>query len=665
MIVGTAGHIDHGKTALVGALTGVDTDRLKEEKARGISIDLGFAYLAAPSGAVIGFVDVPGHERFIRNMLAGAAGIDFVMLVVAADDGIMPQTREHLAIVDLLGVTEGLVVLTKQDRVSSGRLAELAAEVADLLAGTGLAGAETVAVSNVTGAGIEALRERLYAAAAACRPRDAAASFRLAIDRSFSLAGAGTIVTGTVLSGRVAVGDRVLVSPAGHAARVRSIHAQSQPRESGCVGERAALNLVGESIGKETIRRGDMVLEPWLHSPASRIDARLRLLASETRKLARWLPVRLYHAAAEVPAAVVSLDDAPLLPGDSGWVQLVLERPIAAASGDRFILREANASRTIGGGRLIDLRAPARRRRAPERLAALAALAAADPAEALARAVVQPPFHVELLSFARDRALPMAAIESIVKRLGLILLSADGARFALAAACRDGLRQEIVRALATFHAENPDWQGMAREQLRCQLGPRWPAPVFAALLEQLAASRALAIDGAWVRLPTHLAQFSTAQASLWQRVQPMLDGGTRFRPPRVRDIAGALQVPDAEVRRLLKVASRMGEADEVTTDHFFLRRTMAEIVAIAGEVASAAPGHAFAAAALRDRLGNGRKVAIQLLEFLDRHRVTLRRADLRRIDAARRDLFGWGAAAGSGKGIAPGGVSGLQIRKGP
>ena len=669
MIVGTAGHIDHGKTALVGRLTGVNTDRLKEEKERGISIDLGFAYLPAPDGRVIGFIDVPGHERFIHNMLAGAAGIDFVLLVVAADDGIMPQTHEHLAIVDLLGVSEGLVVLTKRDRVSAEQLAEVEAEVVERLAGTGLAGAETLAVSSTTGEGINELRERLFAAEANLRARDDTGAFRLAVDRRFSLPGAGTIVTGTVLSGRVAVGDKVLVSPAGLAARIRTIHAQNRPATAGRIGERCALNLVGEGIGKESIQRGDMVLDPWLHAPATRIDTTLHVLAGEARPVGQWMPVRFHHAAAESAGRVVLLGDTPIPPGGSGLVQLVLERPIAAAAGDRFILRDTSATRTIGGGRLVDLRAPARRRRTPERLAALAALAEASPTKALARLLEGPPFHAELLTFARDRALPTSQIKSISERLDLITLASAEARFALAADSWSGLRRDLHAALDSFHAGNPDLQGMARDRLRVSLTLRLPPPVFAAALDRLAGEGAIALEGAWVRLPSHQARFSSAQDQLWRRVRPMLEGEARFRPPRVRDIAALLRATETEIRRLLRLATRMGRTDEIAQDHFFLRGTTAEIVTIADEVARAAPGHAFGAADLRDRLGNGRKVAIQILEFLDRHGVTLRRGDLRRINARRRDLFGAapaaGAAPGLGKGSAPGGASGLQIREGP
>jgi selenocysteine-specific elongation factor len=313
-------------------LTGVDTDRLKEEKARGISIDLGFAYLPAPDSAVLGFVDVPGHERFIHNMLAGAAGIDFVLLVVAADDGPMPQTREHLAIVELLGIERGLVALTKADLADEARRGEVEDGIRQVLGTTALAKADIVPVSTVSGEGIDALRTMLFEAARSHAVRNDRSRFRMSIDRSFTLPGAGTVVTGTVLSGVVALGERLLVSPSGLPARVRSLHAQNRAAVEGRAGERCALNLSGEGITKDRIARGDVVLDPELHAPADRIDARLRLLEGERKSLGQWTPVRLHHGAAEVGARIVILADEPIAPAAEGYVQLVLERPIASSS---------------------------------------------------------------------------------------------------------------------------------------------------------------------------------------------------------------------------------------------------------------------------------------------------------------------------------------------
>jgi selenocysteine-specific elongation factor len=640
MIVGTAGHIDHGKTALVGALTGVDTDRLKEEKARGISIDLGFAYLPAPDGSVLGFVDVPGHEKFIRNMLAGATGIDFVLLVVAADDGVMPQTREHLAIVDLLGIRHGIVALTKADLADAAARAEVTADIKDALSPTSLADAEIIPVSSVSGEGIEALRAALFHAAERGGSQTVTGRFRLAVDRSFTLAGAGSIVTGTVLSGAVAVGDRVTVSPSGLPARVRSIHAQNRVTERGQAGQRCALNLTGEAISRNAIARGYMVLDPLLHAPTARIDATLRVLASERKPVMHWLPVRLHHAAVDVAARVALLDEGPIAPGSEARVQLVLEAPIAAAVGDRFVLRDTSARHTIGGGRFLDLRAPARKRRTQERRAQLDAHAVTDPQGALAALLACPPGYVDLTAFARDRALAAAEMEAVAAKLGVVSLSASGATISLSSTTAADLKGKILQALAAFHRERPDAAGADIVQLRRALAPRLPAEVFLALLQTFAKSAEVAMEGSVARLPGHAAQLQPQDEKTFARIMPLLSGADRFRPPRVRDIAIALGIPEAHVRALFKRLARMGRLDEIAPDHFFLRPTIAEIARLLPDLAAAAPRGEFSAAQLRDRLDNGRKVAIQILEFFDRHGLTARHGDLRRINPQRLDLFG-------------------------
>jgi selenocysteine-specific elongation factor len=639
MIIGTSGHVDHGKTSLVRALTGVETDRLKEEKVRGISIDLGFAYLSAPDGSVLGFVDVPGHEKFVHNMLAGAAGIDFVILVVAADDGIKPQTLEHLAIIDLLGITRGVVALTKTDLVAPSRLIQVSAEIAQLLGPTRLAGAEIVPVSTSTGDGIAGLRERLFAVARDVGSRAVTGRFRLAVDRSFTLAGAGTIVTGTVLSGTVSNGDRVMISPTGLTARVRSIHAQNHPSPSGTGGQRCALNLAGDGISKDAICRGDMILDPDLHAPSNRVDADLRLLASEARPVAQWMPARLYCAAAEVGARLVLLEDAPLAPGRNGLVQLVLDRPIAAAVGDRFVVRDTTDQRTVGGGTFLDLRAPARKRRTPDRLAQLQADRIENPETALLALLEIAPRFVELSAFARDRALAESQIQELVRRLSIVTArTADGV-FAMSAPVWLELKRTLLTKLADFHAANPDLPGIGLERLRLQLEPRLPAPAFRSVLQESVRSHEIALDGAWVRLAGHEVRLTDDDEKLWARIGPLLSVSERFRPPRVRDIAALLQVGEADVRRLLKLLGRMGKVDEVALDHFFLRSTVAEMVGIIVDLSDAQPLGQFIAAQFRDRIDSGRKVAIQILEFFDRHGVTLRRGDLRRINRHRLDLF--------------------------
>jgi selenocysteine-specific elongation factor len=639
MIVGTAGHVDHGKTALVHALTGIDTDRLQEEKARGMTIDLGFAYLPAPSGDIIGFVDVPGHERFVHTMLAGAGGIDFVLLVVAADDGVMSQTLEHLAIVDLLGIERGAVVLSKSDLADTARRASIAAQIRATLVETALAEAELIPVSTITGEGIDDLRNLLFEQASRFAGRATSGPFRLAVDRSFTLHGVGTVVTGTVLSGSVGTGDNIMVSPSGLSARVRSIHAQNQPVERGKAGDRCALNLAGEGVTKEAIRRGDVILDPELHAPTDRIDARLRILPGEPRPIGQWFPARLHHASAEVGARIVLLGDEPVRPGGIATVQLVLDSPIAAAAGDRYVLRDTSAQRTIGGGSFLDLRAPSRKRRSPERLAWLEAYAIPVPELAVAALLDMPPHYLDLKTFARDRALGKGETESLIESLGLIHVPVGEMLLVFSAGNWMLFRHALAKALDAFHADNPDLPGIGMERLRIQLAPRLPAPAFAAVLRGLARAGEIALDGAWVRLPGHEARFTPKDELLWLRIQPLLGEPEQFHPPRVRDIAEKLARPEAEIRRLLKLAARMGKVHEVAHDHFFLRPALAGIVEIVRDLAATVPDGQFTAAGFRDLAGCGRKVAIQILEFLDRHGVTLRRGDMRSINRHRLDLF--------------------------
>ncbi len=638
MIVGTSGHIDHGKTTLVKALTGVDTNRLKEEKARGITIDLGFAYLPRPDGSVIGFVDVPGHERFVRTMVAGAHGIDFVLLVIAADDGVMPQTREHLEILDLLGLSRGLVVLSKADLVDDETLLLRELEIAETLIGTTLEGADVLPVSVVSGMGLDRLTDRLDREAARAGRRDTTRAFRLAVDRSFILSGAGTVVTGTVVDGTAAVGDPVIVSPSGLPARIRSIHVQNRRAPAAQAGDRAALNLVGPGISKETVGRGDVVLDGLVHAPTSRIDAELRVLPGEKKPPAQSMPVRLHTGTAEVGARVIHLSEPPR-PGEIADVQLILEHPIAACDLDRFILRDVSQARTIGGGRFLDLRAPARRRRSAERARVRDAARETDPAAALSGLLAEPPHVLALPGFLADRCLRAAAGPELIERLDLLVLRIDGENHVASRTVLHRMGQEMTAALEVYHSENPDHAGMSLERLRKQIAPRLAAAPFRAILLHPRETGGIAVDGAWVRLSTHSVTLTANDEALWAEILPLLSGEERFRPPRVRDIAAAMDLDEAAVRTLMRRSQRASRVDEIAHDHFFTRTTTAEMVSIVRQIAAARDDGWFPAGEFRDRIGSGRKVAIQILEFLDRHGVTHRRGDLRRPNPLRQDLF--------------------------
>lgn len=442
MIVATAGHIDHGKTLLVRTLTGVDTDRLPEEKARGISIDLGFAYWPLPSGAVVGFVDVPGHERFIRNMLAGVCGIDFALLVVAADDGVMPQTVEHLHILDLLNIQRGIAAVTKVDRVAPERVAQVIADVEALLAGTRLDTAPVIPVSAVNGTGLDDLRHALVAAADAQSARSAEGQyFRLAIDRAFTVAGSGTVVTGTVFNGTAAPGDRLVVSPKGTPVRVRGIQMRGAAAERAQAGQRCALNLTGADL--EAVARGDWVLHEAIHAPTQRFDARITVLAAEAQALDHWTPLHVHLATADVTARILIPRGGTIVPGATGIAQLLLDKPVGALHGDRFILRDQSARRTLGGGVIIDPLVRAGRRTAAARNAELAALDAGPAETVLAELLKSQEQGVELARFQRAFNLKPERAAQLYADAGIVALGKE-ARIGVAAKLRDELRARIL-----------------------------------------------------------------------------------------------------------------------------------------------------------------------------------------------------------------------------
>ncbi|WP_158809315.1 selenocysteine-specific translation elongation factor [Beijerinckia sp. L45] len=628
MIVGTAGHVDHGKTQLIQALTGVDTDRLKEEKARGITIDLGFAYIPDGQGGMIGFVDVPGHERLVHTMLAGAAGIDFALLVVAADDGVMPQTREHLQILDLLGLTQGLIVLSKADLADAPRRAALIADIRAACAGTGLQASDILPVSSLTGEGIDELRARLLDEAASQTERTTAAPFRFTVDRAFTLAGAGTVVTGTVVSGRVAVDDVVTILPSGIKARVRSLHVSNQAASTGHAGERCALNLAGADVTRQALARGCWLVDPARTGQTPRFDMAFTLLATESRALAQWTPVHVHCGASSMLGRVVLLADEPLRPGDLGLVQIVLPEPLPVRHGDRVVLRDTSASRTIGGGLVLDPRAPARKRRSPQRMARLEALAGGDPATALIHLIAIDPGFEDLSAFAEDWSLPSDDAERLTERLSLMSLAAGPTHFVTAADRWRQLTRAIEGVLAAFHEQKPELPGMAIDHVRLALRSGLPRPLFAAIATKLARDGVLALKSHWLRLPAHSARLGADDALLWARIKPLIERD-RFKPPRVRDLGLALEVAEQKIRRTCKSLVRVGELTEVAHDHFFPRAVVAEMARIAARLSTPEKPE-FSASDFRDQLDNGRKVAIQILEFFDREGLTLRRGDVRR-----------------------------------
>jgi selenocysteine-specific elongation factor len=616
MIVGTAGHIDHGKTSLIKRLTGRDTDRLPEEIKRGISIELGYAYVDLPGGGVLGFVDVPGHERFVHTMLAGATGIDYALLVVAADDGVMPQTDEHLDILELLGIEDGAIALSKIDAVADERIAAVRAQLAARTAGSAAARWPVFPVSSLTGAGIEALRAHLLDCAAHAAERAATGHFRMAIDRVFTLAGAGTIVTGSAHAGAVAVGDAVVVQPRGLVARVRSIHAQDRPAQRGRAGERCALALAG--IDKADIERGAWVQAAPLVNTTERLDAVFTLSRRQARALASRATVHLHHGTDDVMARVSVLDADRIEPGATALVAIATERPLAACRGDRLVLRDAHAAHTLGGGIVLDIAPPNRGRRAPARLAVLRALAERAPREALAAVLAHEARPVAQVASAwnlRDEEL-----NGLLQQVGARV----AAGIAFAPAAWDALRTRVITAVAATHEREPEMPGVEQNRLRRMVAPALSADAFAEVVDELLRDGRLVRRGAFVGDPAHKAELARDERVRWERIKPLLMERP-FQPPRVRDIARDTGIAENEVRTLLKRVARVGEVTLVAHDHFFLSDAVAALAEIVGEL-SAAHGAA-RAAEFRDRIGTGRKLAIQILEFFDRVGYTRRVRD--------------------------------------
>ncbi len=626
MIIGTAGHIDHGKTTLVRALTGVETDRLKEEKARGISIELGYAYSPLPNGDVLGIIDVPGHEKFVHTMAAGAVGIDHALLVVAADDGVMPQTLEHLEILQLLGVRRGSVALTKVDRVLPQRIADVHREINAILGVTALADSpifETNA-AEPDNAGVKALREHLQVQAQMMQARPRDGLFRLAVDRVFTLSGQGTVVTGTVFNGQVRVGDTLAHSASGRAVRVRSIHAQNQSSDSGVAGQRCALNLAG--IGKDEIERGDWIMDQRLLQATDRLDIHLHQL-SEAPLLAQWTPVHVHLGTKRTTGHVALLQDEAIEPGTEARVQLVLDALVFALPGDRLILRNAQASRTIAGGMVLDPYAPSRKRRSAERMAYLDAMEQLIARNDFRPLIAQAPHGIARSQLVRlsGHAFPEASLADTIQ-----LPIAGGDALVLGLQRWQQLQTQLIDSLARFHEKSPDEPGVNAARLRRMALPGLQQgsydALYQGLVDALLNSQLLASTGAWLHLPQHSVQLSSAEQTLAEKLLPAIAAG-RYDPPWVRDLARDHAAGEELVRQLLKKLSRQGQLFQVVKDLFYAPVRMDELAALVADIASQHARGEVEASAFRDATGLGRKRAIQILEFFDRTGYTRRVRD--------------------------------------
>jgi selenocysteine-specific elongation factor len=626
MILATAGHIDHGKTALVRALTGVDADRLPEEKRRGLTIDLGFAYTTLPDGTELGFVDVPGHERFLPNMLAGVLSIDRVLLIVAADDGPRPQTLEHLDILELIGVAEVTGIVTKIDRVEAARRDAVAAEVAALLAAAGYGDAPILAVSSRTGAGIPALAAHLAERAAIAERGRAArlpeGKFRLPIDRVFSLPGIGMVVTGTAASGAVAPGDRLMLSPRGVEVRVRGVHAHNRPVERAAAGDRCAINIAGSFPDGGGPSRGDWLLAPELHAPTGRVDVALSVSRAAPAPLRHGLPVHVHLGTEDRVGRVALLGPNTLAPGEEGLAQLDLDRPIGALWGDRVVLRDHGALNTLGGGRVVDPFPPRRGRARPERLAALGALREADAGTAL-EGLLSLQGAAALAPFALARNLTLAQATALAEAGGFARCGDARAPYAASRPHLEALGTRLGEVLAERHRAEADALGVPRPVLLRRLKGAAAEPVLDAALAAAVAAGSIVRDGAVLRLPTHQPRLSREDERLWQKIAPLL-AVDDLRPPRVRELAEALGVEPEAAGKLMKRFERFGRVAPVAPNRYFLPETVTSLAAIARDLAGDDPAGAFTAGAFNECAKVGRNLTIEILEYLDRIGVTRR-----------------------------------------
>lgn len=630
VILGTAGHIDHGKTALVRALTGVDTDRLKEEKQRGITIELGFTSLSLPSGLRLGIVDVPGHERFVNHMVAGANGIDLVLLVVAADEGVMPQTVEHLEICQLLGIRTGLVALTKRDLVDEEMVALALDEVQELIQGTFLAGRPILPFSSTTGEGKEALLDAIDRCAREARERSTEGVARMPIDRVFTMKGFGTVVTGTLLSGRLSLGETVEILPSGQRPKIRGIQVHNEQVAQAAAGCRTAVNLQG--IEKAAIRRGEILCEQNRFVSSHRFNASFHLLRSAERALPSRFRIMVHWGTERVLGRIASLDLRPAMePGSTGWVQIAVESPIFPVIGDRFIVRDFSTNHTLGGGVILDPKAQRfKARHREELLPWLERLQSESTLDKIAYLVWKSgvggcPLK-ELITCSQvgmDEA--KAACSALVEKGEVVQFDPEQNVYVDAAAIRD-LSNRIMELVIDFHRTSPYQSGMPKEALRSRLGESIPEKLVAFAVGRLREEGEIELDRDRIRRVDHRVRLTDEDEEMRRRILEALEqSGTM--PPTVKDLEGKTGCGEARLRTLLEYLAEREELVKVAEDLFYpvpvledLKGRLVRHLQEKGEIQ---------ASDFKALSQTTRKYTIPLLEYFDRIRLTLRVGDQR------------------------------------
>jgi len=601
MIIATAGHVDHGKTTLLQAITGINADRLPEEKSRGMTIDLGYAYWPQPDGRVLGFIDVPGHEKFLSNMLAGVGGIDHALLVVACDDGVMAQTREHLAILQLTGNPTLTVALTKTDRVDTARIEDVRQQITDVLREFGFEEATLFETAATAGVGIDALRDHLRQLSA--RDRMEHQRFRLAIDRAFTVKGAGLVVTGTALSGDVRVGDTLWLTGKNTPMRVRGLHAQNQSVEQAHGGQRIALNIVG-AAEKDDLKRGDWLLSEAPPEPSERVIVELQSHVP----LGQWQPLHIHHAASHITGRVSLLEN--------NLAELVLDSPLWLADNDRLVLRDISAKATLAGARVVTLNSPRRGKRKAEYLAWIATLAVAKE-DAQALAVHLSRDAVKLGEFGWARQLSPSGLQQLIAKPGFILAGDSLLDAPLAARWQ----RKLLDALAIYHEQHKDEPGPGRERLRRIALPMEDEALVLTLIEQMRESGTIASHHGWLHLPDHKAGFTDEQQAIWMKAAPLFGD----EPWWVRDMAAQTGTEENTMRGILRLAAQQGMITAIVKDRYYRNDRIVAFASMIREL-DLEKGST-CAADFRDKLNVGRKLAIQILEYFNRIGFTRRRGN--------------------------------------
>ncbi len=630
IILGTAGHIDHGKTSLIRVLTGIDTDRLKEEKARGITIELGFASLTLPTGQRLGIVDVPGHERFVRHMLAGASGMDLVALIIAADEGVMPQTREHLEICQLLKVKRGLVVLTKVDLVEEDWLELVEEDVRLFLTGTFLEGAPIVRFSAVTGEGQDRLLAVLAELCADIQPKPASGIFRLPIDRVFTIKGFGTVVTGTAISGRLRVGDLVEIYPPQFKARVRNLQVHDENVEEALAGSRTAINLQG--VDRVELERGMVVATPGSLLASLRLDARLDMLPSAGRPLKNRREVRLHTGTSEQLAVAVLLQEDELAPGESGLVQFLLSAPLAVKPFDRYVIRNVSPALTIGGGHFLHIHPPRHRRRQEKVIQGLEFLETCSEAQRLTFFLQEAGAGglsrqelIQLSALNEDEITPHLA--RLVQNGQIICYDPENNRYVLGTVVQE-LQQEAARFLEAFHKSQPLKLGASKEELRRRLPEELEVRLFNFLLQDLEKQGQVAMDKELVRLASHRVVLKEDQEELARKVEALYRRGG-MTPPTLKEVEAAVRTTGPRLQEIIKLLVSQGRLVKVKEELLFHQETISQLQ---GKLVAYLQQHAeISVPQFKDLTQTSRKFAIPLLEYFDAARVTVRVGENRRL----------------------------------